>query len=121
MSIAPSVNASVTQEVKLTPSQARKLRTELKVLSELRAQRKAIEQAESVHKEKVEALRAEVGAEKIELDGYKIAFVQGVRTALDKEMLLRAGCSMAMLEAGTKTTPITAYTKVTFPNEKGRD
>ena len=123
MSIAPSVNASVTQEVKLTPSQKRRLLTELKVLEELRAQRKAIEQAESVHKDKIGELREQIGAEKIELlEGYRIAYVQGVRSVLSKEALLRAGVSMAVIEQSTEHKPVKSYVKISFPGDaKERD
>ena len=87
-------------------------------MEELHTQKKALERALDIHKEKVEAIRQDVGAEKIEVEGFKVAFVQPVRTSLDKELLLRAGCSMSQIEAGTKTVPVKAYVKVSYPNEK---
>jgi hypothetical protein len=118
--MTPTVTATVTEKrtVTIRPTLRRKLLSELKTYAELHAQKAAIEQAMEKHKAAVETFRAETGEANLEVDGFKIAYVEGKRTTLSKERLLLLGVSMDVLEEATVTTVNKPYTRISCPGSK---
>lgn len=109
---------TATQEVRIQPTLKRKLLNELNAYAVLDSQVKAIKEAMEMHRATVERYRQEIGAEAFEVDGFKIAYVQGVRSVLDKHLLMAQGVTMAQIENASPPKPVKAYTKISLPGAK---
>jgi hypothetical protein len=118
----PRLQATVTtttkQEVTLKPVQKVKLRKALKVWAELNQQAKALKAALAKQGDLVEAVRAEVGADKFAFESFKITRVKGHQTFFDKEQFVRKGGDLSLYNECQDTKPKKEYTKITAPGEK---
>jgi DUF4097 and DUF4098 domain-containing protein YvlB len=66
-------------------------------------------------------LRDEAEVLSLDFEGFKVTYVQGTSSKLDKKKFVALGGSLKMLENATVTTPKKAYELVTVPGEKGDD
>lgn len=115
---APVAQATITEQVKLSPQLRRKLLTELKVYAELKSQIATLEHTLSKHRTTVEGLVLASGADSLEVEGYRTTLVAGVQKKLDKQRFVMLGGSLAMLEEATVETAKKPYIRITLPNEK---
>lgn len=113
-----TLTATTETTVKLAPSVKRKLLTNLRLYQELKAQIAALQAQSDAAKAEVEELRQTVGEDKLELEGYKIAYVQGVRGVLDHKKLIELGCAAAWIAEATENKPNKPFIKITCPGDK---
>jgi hypothetical protein len=105
--------------VKIAPRIKRQLLTALKGYAELKAQRDMIDSRMDAHKAEVGDIREALGEEKLEIEGFKIAHVQGTQKKLNHQTLISLGCAAAWITEATEEHPKKAYEKITCPGEKG--
>ena len=120
--LSTAVTTTVEQTVDIIPELRAALDIELGLYATYAAQIKILEGKKSDVVENIEAIRADIGAEKLDLDsGFKVTRVAGSTTSkLDPKMLIAYGVKQTVIEKCTVVTPRKDYTLVTVPGSKGR-
>lgn len=112
----PTVTTTQTTDVQITPAQKVRLRRQLTEYSRLGSEIEALETKRAKTKTAVEAVQVEIGAEKIDFEGFKITLVAGgVSKKLDEKKLVAQGVTTAQIENATVYTPKKSYTLITPP------
>ena len=116
MKLETTATVETAKQVELSPEVATGLRAELDAYAAKQRQVKQLESEMDEHKKVIEVTRALIGEKRVAFDGYVVTLVEPVQTRLDKVELLRAGVSIAQLEAGTVTKPSKSYVKISCPD-----
>jgi hypothetical protein len=119
-SLSTIATTTTTEEIRLSPTLRRKLLMKLKTYAELHTQKKAIEAAMDRHKAEIGALREDTGHQSIEIEGYKVTQVAGVRKKFDAKRFVANGGDLAIYNNSMIDVPNRPYEKVTLPGEKDR-
>lgn len=119
----PKVTTTVTTEITLTPALRKRALAELKLFAELQTQQKVLTQAMRKGKDIIQRLFEGAGefdvlVQGVVLDGFKMKYVTGTRTILDKGKLIDLGVTVEMLEEATIEKPNAPYLKISVPGEK---
>ena len=119
----PTITAKATtvESVSLRPAVKRQLLTELRAYAELHAQAAALKHAMEKHKTRIGEIRAATGSTAIEIEGFKIAEVRGVRSVFNKDKFVAMGGSLQMYTDACETKPNKPYERITVPGEGGDD
>jgi hypothetical protein len=120
--LSTAVTTTVESTVDIIPELRAALDIELGLYANLSAQIKHLESQKSAVVENIEAIRADIGADKLDLDtGFKVTRVTGSTTSkLDPKLLMSRGVKQSVIEECTVITPRKDYTLVTVPGVKGR-
>ena len=119
MSTGLAVTTTTTTEVTIKPAIKRKLRNELQVYGELKAQRDAIDLAMESHRKNVGAILVEAEEQSLTLEGVgKATMVFPVRKTLDKKLFVAQGGTLTQLENASPAKPGRPYVKISLPGEK---
>lgn len=110
--------ATTTAEITLDPRLAKKLRARLDNYQTLKKELDSLQAALDDEKAEIAKLREKSGYQRVQLDGFTVTEVCGVKNTLDKKKLVALGCAVAWLQEATITTPKRPYTLVTLPGEK---
>lgn len=116
--MAVTMTTTTTEEIKLKPLVAKKLKLKLGNYASLAKEIKALKAAQVVELEAIEAIRADTGAFKFEFEGAKITRIEGTHKKLNHKTLIQLGCAAAWITQATEEHPKRAYTKITLPGEK---
>lgn len=121
-----TATTTVTTEVKLSPVLRKKVLAELKLFAELQTQQKVLAQAIRHGKDIIQRLFEGAGemdalVQGVVADGFKMKYVTGTRTILDKGKLIDLGVTVEMLEEATIEKPTASYLKISTPGEKDAD
>jgi hypothetical protein len=119
--LSTAITTTTTEEVKLAPALKVKLRKRLQTYAALHAEKKAIIEKMDKEKALIGELRDEAEVLSLDFEGFKVTYVQGTSSKLDKKKFVALGGPLKMLENATVTTPKKAYELVTVPGEKGDD
>lgn len=114
----PTIVATTTTEITISPQIKRRLLKELKLYAELGAQEKALKQAKKKHAKEIENIQVELEAPSLLVDGFKVTLVAPEKSKLDKKLFVQLGGDLKILEKATKKIPGTSYVRVTAPGEK---
>ena len=119
--LSTAVTTTVEQTVEILPELRAALDIELGLYASIAAQIKILEGKKSNVVENIEAIRADIGADKLDLDsGFKVTRVSGSTTSkLDPKLLIAHGVKQIVIEQCTVITPRKDYTLVTVPGSKG--
>lgn len=115
MKLSTKATATVTREINIKPKTLQALRTKLREYAGLKAQLDALEEKLVARKAEIGELRESTGEDALEIDGFKLALVQPVRSVLNQEKLISLGCAVSWIEQATEHKPSTPYEKVTCP------
>ena len=120
--MSPKATTIQTTEVKLTPTLKRKVLTELRTFAALHEQIRTLKAAMQERKDKVQKFFEDAGefnalTQGVSLDGFKAKYVSGVRSILDKKILIGLGVTDEMLAEATRSVPIKPYLKLTAPGD----
>lgn len=109
------ISVSATQELTIEPALRTKLVQRLAKLKELQAIADAAQaKADKEHKN-IEGYFEQCGANSIGIEGVAtITEVRGTSSKLDKQLFVRNGGSLKMLEDSTIVTPKKPYVLITF-------
>jgi hypothetical protein len=116
MRLETTATVETAKQVELSPEVATGLRAELDAYAAKQRQVKQLESEMNEHRKVIEVTRALIGEKMVTFDGYVITLIEPVQTRLDKAELLRAGVSIAQLEAGTVSKPSKPYIKIRVPD-----
>ncbi len=117
----PTITVSTTQEVRISPTLQKKLRTELTAYAALRTELKSIESKMDASKAKIEAVREETGEQKLEIDGYSVCIVAPIRKKFSAKKFVSIGGDLALYNRAVENVTSSPYTKVTCPGSKSDD
>lgn len=117
----PTITATTTHEIKLAPTIRRKLLTKLKTYAELRSQLKIIESAMEKQKAEIGALRDETGEQSIELEGFKVTLVAGVRKKFNPKKFVAIGGDLDLYNQAVEEKLNKPYEKISVPGEAERE
>lgn len=110
-----SVTTTTTQDVVLSPALRTKLMLRLRAYQLAKQGLDAIQVKMDALKAEIDILRDQTGELSINIEGFNVTYVAGTRSTLSKEALIANGCSAAMIQMSTITTPTKPFTKVTCP------
>ena len=113
----PTITATTTHEIKLSPTIRRKLLTKLKTYAELRLQVKVLEAAMDKQKTEIGALRDETGEQSIELDGFKVTLVAGVRKKFNPKKYVALGGDLDLYNQAVEEKLNRPYEKISCPGD----
>src|ERR1039457_1694173 len=93
-----TATTTVTQSVELSPQLKRQLLNECRAYQGLKIQQDALELAIANKKANIGRLREKSGQKALELEGFKLTYVEPTRSVLNKKKLIELGCAMAWIE-----------------------
>jgi len=124
----PKTTVTTVQEITISPRLQKRLLTELHAYATLSSELKALDEAKKGHSSQVLLLADEVGAEKFDVEGYKVAVVKGARDKrLDKDRLIKRliadgkysmKAAIMLLEDCTSEKPKKDHVRITLPHEQ---
>lgn len=116
--MALQMTTTTTEEVKLKPTVAKKLRMYLQNYQRTALQIKQLKETLAAELFLIEEIREGSGADKFEFEGTKITRVKGFQKRLDQKKLIALGCKADWIASATTEKPKKEYTLVTLPGEK---
>lgn len=117
----PSITATTTHQITITPAVKRQLLKELRLWAELHQQEKAIKLAKTKHAKAVEAIQTELGESSVDLEGFKSTIVAPIRKKFDKIKYVQLGGKLDIYDGAMVDTPGKAYLKITPPGAGDED
>jgi LDH2 family malate/lactate/ureidoglycolate dehydrogenase len=116
------LQATVVVEEKLDPALEQLLIQEMRIYAEAKADLAAAQSDVSAIEARIEAIREEAGAKKIELPGdYGITRVDGgTSSKLQKKLVYALGITKAQLDNCYKTSPKKGHTRFYLPGERAK-
>lgn len=116
----PTVTATLSTPIILTPQAQRRLATALQDYANLSHEYKVVGEAVEQVKSNIEVIREKAGADRLEIEGYTITRVAGARRLKLNEMKLKKllvshGLDLDLIDQCYEDSTSAAYTKITAP------
>lgn len=117
--MTPSITTQITKTVQLAPQVRRKLLTELKGYTALKAQIAALEAQLADRKAGVEALVLESGETSLTIEEFKATLVTPITKRLNPQRLVALGVSTETIQKATEEKLGRTYVKISVSGAKG--
>ena len=115
MSLAATVTATTSHELRLSPAIRRRLMEQLRDYQQLATRRTTIDAAMAACREAVAEIQTELEESSIELEGFKSTLVAPMKSVFDKKTFVRIGGRLDLIEAATSKVPGKVYVRITPP------
>ena len=115
MSLAATVTATTSHELKLSPAVRRRLVTELRNYQTLAARRSDIDVQMTNCRAAVAEIQTELEESSVEIEGFKSTLVAPMKSVFDKKKFVRLGGRLDLIEAATSKVPGKVYVRITPP------